>query len=233
MESNVKPINQINEKDTFLFPLDENFSSKKDRSLLKDFIHFLHTHDVRRPLKFSYIDSDATLLEGLTLRENIYLDSIPTSFSESKEFQLSNFLKRSGNGHLIDLFQNITLLDEFPSQVDLQTKKLAALTKGLLRPSKFLLLECPEKYLNKKNLEIFTNALQYQVVTTGQIVLIATDYTQYWESMANKMVNRNDQNQFRIETIRHKGKIIKESDAQSNDGHLIFVNFNDTKKESA
>ncbi|MCP4912939.1 MAG: hypothetical protein GY909_07460 [Oligoflexia bacterium] len=225
MVQEVQSINQINEKDTFLFPLEENFSNYKDRSLLKDFIHFLHTQGVKRPLKFSYIDSDATLLEQLTLRENIYLDSIPSSLSDTKEFQLNNFLKRSGNGHLIDLFQNITLLDELPHQVDQQTKKLAALTKGLLRPSKFLLLECPEKYLNKKNLEIFTNALQYQIVTTGQIVLIATDYTEYWETMANKLVSRNMENQFKIERVKAKTQEYKDSEQRDQDGHLIFVNF--------
>lgn len=174
----------FDQNDILLFRFDESKRGCK----LKHFLHFLNSQGARRPLRFAYIESEGPLISNLSLRENIYLDSIPNSLSETKDFQMRSFLQRSSNHHLIEFYNRIPLLDEMPGAVDSQTRKMAALFKGLLQSADYLFLESPERYLDDASLEIFTNALRFQVAGRGQTVLIESDNPQLWTPYANKMV---------------------------------------------
>lgn len=215
----------LNKRDIILFPTTkEKHYYKNSNSQLKEFIHFINIYDKNKSARFSYIESDSNLLPKLTLKENIYLDSIPTGVSNLAQSDIENILTKTGNGHLIELFSNIRLLDEIPANVDSQTRKLAGLCKALLRDSQYILLEEPEKYLDQDNLELFTKALQYKIISSAQIVLISSTFQDYWKVIANKMVTRCNAKKFKINNIDHRMLKIASQGDQEASGVLQFVN---------
>lgn len=175
----------FDKNDILLFQFE---SSNRKSCRLKHFLHFLNSQGARRPLRFAYIEAEGPLISNLSLRENIYLDSIPNSLSETKDFQMRSFLQRSSNHHLIEFFNRIPLLDELPGAVDAQTRKMAALFKGLLQSADYLFLESPERYLDDEILAVFTNALRFQAAGRSQTVLIDSENPQFWTPFASKLV---------------------------------------------
>ena len=223
---------RLSKLDILFFPLQENDQAC---SQLKTFLHFLKTQSKGQEWRFSFVDSEAPLLNGLTIRENIYLDSIPNSLTSTKEFQLKTFLRRKGNVNLMELFNKIQLLDEYPENVDAQTRKLAALIKGMLQDTDYLLLGHPEKYLDRQNRERFIRALEFQASSTGQIILVASEEQEFWSPMMTKIVERNENKQFEIKPVLRKA-ISEESDRKPNEGntgHLKFFNFEQEDKKAS
>ncbi len=211
---------------------------------LKHFLHFLNSQGTRRPIRFAYIEAEGPLISNLSLRENIYLDSIPNSLSETKDFQMRSFLQRSSNHHLIDFYNRIPLLDELPRDVDTQTKKMAALFKGLLQKADYLFLESPERYLDDQSLKVFTNALRFQAASRNQTVLLDSENPKLWTPYANKVVLQSTNGIYDVEPVlsgKVKSKFLQL--ANGNDvpeGNITFLNLDnllsgptDKKKKAA
>ncbi|MCY4523535.1 MAG: hypothetical protein OXB84_02225, partial [Halobacteriovoraceae bacterium] len=147
---------------------------KKRHCKLKDFLNFLNFINVEKPIKFSYVDADATLFPNITLKENILLESISNSLANSKEFQLREFFKRKDNKHLAKLFEKIKKLDIPSHKADMESKKLTVIIKAFLQDVDYLFFESPEKHLSGENLKIFIRALKYHVKGPDKVALIST-----------------------------------------------------------
>jgi ABC-type multidrug transport system ATPase subunit len=228
----MKEVRSLSKMDILFFLKTQELVSSSRQ--LKDFIHFLKLMGPGESLCFSYVDQDGPLLNNLTLRENIYLDSIPSGLSKTKEYQLQDFLRRTGNGHLIDLYSKVQLLDEYPDKVDAQTKKLAALTKGLLQKADYLLLDSPEKYLGEENTKLFIKALEFQVSNSGQIVLISSENTAFWEPLSTKKVLRTDNKKFAIVPMIGQAPRSIQAELPSKQGLLEFhVPRHDASKKAS
>ncbi len=218
-------------KDILLF----NFEHKTRGCRLKHFLHFLNSQGTRRPIRFAYIEAEGPLIGNLSLRENIYLDSIPNSLSETKDFQMRSFLQRSSNQHLIDFYNRIPLLDELPGKVDAQTRKMAALFKGLLQSADFLFLESPERYLDNESLEVFTNALRFQTAGREQTVLIDSENPQFWLPHANKTVLHQTTGVYSVTPVL-SGRVRRRflemvPDQALHEGQLNFLNLEEIISE--
>jgi len=212
--------------DIVLFQWQENQGTKTQTSLRK-FLSFLKMNKVTAPIRFSYIDREGSLLPGLSLKENISLDSIPSTVSASKEFTLEDHLERLGNKALITLYQKIDLVEDLPYQVDAKTRKIAALVKGLLQKSDYLFMDSPERYLDDATLEIFTNALQNSLENNGQTLFLVSDNLQTWTPYVTKTVTEKTCPQtgkldmlIEDKVVRSFTASLKESTVE--DGLLIF-----------
>ena len=153
---------------------------KKSHGTLKRFLTFLKVKRVPGPIRFAFIDELGPLIPNLSLRENISLDSIPSTVSSDKEFSLEDYLERRGNEPLTKLYNNIKLVEDFPSEVDSQTLKIASLIKGLLQDGQYLFLENPERFLDKENLKLFTEALLLQLKQKKQTLLLKSSSPAIW-----------------------------------------------------
>lgn len=216
---------EFEQNDILLFKFEQ--ASKGCR--LKHFLHFLNSQGTRRPIRFAYIEAEGPLITNLSLRENIYLDSIPNSLSETKDFQMRSFLQRSSNHHLIDFYNRIPLLDELPGDVDSQTRKMAALFKGLLQSADYLFLESPERYLDDESLKVFTNALRFQAASRSQTVLLDSTNPQLWSPYANKVVLQNSNGAYDVEPVL-SGKVKKKflelvNKEEIPEGNITFLNL--------
>lgn len=217
----------FDQNDILLF----HFENSGKSCRLKHFLHFLNSQGARRPLRFAYIEAEGPLIGNLSLRENIYLDSIPNSLSETKDFQMRSFLQRSSNHHLIEFYNRIPLLDELPGAVDAQTRKMAALFKGLLQSADFLFLESPERYLDDETLAVFTSALRFQAAGRAQTVLIDSENPQFWTPYANKAVEHLADGSYEVKPIL-SGKVKRKflelvPDGQIPEGKLRFLDLDE------
>lgn len=155
-------------------------SEKKSHATLKRFLTYLKVNKVPGPIRFAFIDEKGPLIPTLSLRDNISLESIPSTVSSDKEFTLEDYLKRRGNTSLTKLYNNIKLLEDFPCTVDSQTLKIASLIKGLLQDGRYLFLENPERFLDKENLQLFINALVHQLKEREQTLLLKSSTPSVW-----------------------------------------------------
>ena len=211
------------------------FDKLKQNCRLKHFLHFLNSQGIKRPLRFAYVEANAPLISNLSLRENIYLESIPNLLSETKDFQMLSFLQNSSNQHLIDFYNRIPLLNELPENVDTQTRKMAALFKALLQHSDYLLLESPERYLDDMTLKLFTNALRFQVASRAQTVLINSENPQFWFSYASKVVQIQSVGTYQVSPnseYKAESSMINVLPKQNKvpSGELHFLNIDDFSK---
>lgn len=166
----------------------ETFENLKKGSPLKTFLFFLKRQRVPNPVRFSFIDSEGSLLPGLSLKENISLDCVSANVSSAKNFTLEDYLDRNTNKDLVSLYESIRLPNDFPQKVDSRTRKTAALVKGLLQKSDYIFLECPEKYLDEKTLRIFTKALVKGLAKNNQTLLLLSDQPKLWLPYVTKTV---------------------------------------------
>ena len=215
--------NKIDKKDILLFKAASSLNLRHCQ--LKNFLNFLNTNKVKKPIRFAFIEKDAPLINNLSLRENIYLDSVPNTLISSKDFQLNQYLEKSGNKYLLEIYKRLLLLDETPDKVDIVTRKLAALLKGLIQDCDYLFLDHPEEYLNEENLEIFTQALAIQTGLTGKIVFIHSDKESLWVEHVSKTVVRDENFEFLVEptfnkALKAKFAVLENDQVDDNEGHL-------------
>jgi len=197
---------------------------------LKNFLSFLKCSGIKKPIRFAYVHSEGPLLSNLSLKDNILLDSIPNSLSETKEFQLKSFLKNTGNNYLISLFNKLEFIEELPGHVDNQERKITALIKALLQESDFILLDSPEKYLSNINFKIFKNALLYLYYKNNKTILIATNEEKNWVDIASIIVKRDCDKKFYTTSIAKQP--IKENFKNETQGHLEIYNLKQQKKSA-
>jgi hypothetical protein len=196
-------------KNTTVAPLiqkmDVLFFKPKQESTpeLREYLAFLASIKIKRPYRFAFIDSEGSLINTMTLRENIHLDSVPTKLSITKEHELSHLLKRLGNNALLELFNRIDSWDVVSSKVNDRERKIAALLKGLLQEAEYIFLNNPEKYLNEEELNLFKKALEFQMSTFGQIAFISSPDYGAWEPFCSKLVSRGQGQQFQITAKTH------------------------------
>ncbi len=159
-------------------------------SALKNFLSFLKMQKAAQPLRFSFTDSEGSLIPALSLKDNISLDSIPSTVSATKKFTLEDYLERLDNPFLVKLYHRIELLEDLPYQVDGQTRKTAALVKGLLQKADFLFLDRPEQYLDQESLKIFRKALLHSLKKNKQTLLLTSERPQFWSPYITKTVSQ-------------------------------------------
>lgn len=212
----------------------ENGKPVSEFSQLKDFLSFLKLYGYSKPFKFSHVQTDGPLIENLSLEENLLLHS-SSHDQESVETKLDKLLEQSGNPHLKELYNAISLKHLMPSEVDDESRKSIALIKSLLQGGDFLFLENPEKYLGKNLLSLFVQALVYKTATTGLIVVISTRFRNIWAPHFTKRVFRDEKNFFQVSHFSHglEKTLLKMQNTvkPQEEGVLKIVNPNSDEQE--
>ncbi|MEI8346548.1 MAG: hypothetical protein WCG27_03715 [Pseudomonadota bacterium] len=224
MPSNLSSTLTLAPMDIILFQIErlENNSCQ-----LKDFLYFLNWMRAPKPLKFSYVPSRPLLHGGLSLKDNILLESVPNSLTISKEFQLKNSLDRTGNEYLWQLFKEIPSLNAFPHEVDPVFHKIIALIKALLRPVDYLLLENPQEGLSPNLQELLIESLKFQAQDLKKIILIYGP-SAMWVPHCNKKICEHEKSTYSVSPI----DLQVDKDKERENVSLRFHNF-DHKKEVA
>lgn len=210
----------ISAGDILLFEVNDQ---QHNQSQLKDFLHFLKYCGKRGALKFNHLEESAALIKGLSLKDNILLD---TGLKAESKTDIVNMLESRGQTYLSEMAKSIESFDSLPCQVDMETKKITSLIKALTLSSDYLLLERPEKFLSKKNVDLFLSALFQSMTQRGQVLLLTSENRNLWLSHVTKVVTRNEDGRFTLDAVLGKNEIL-------NYGHLEFSNNVESIKKAA
>jgi hypothetical protein len=194
-------------------------------SYLKHFINFLNDCQVPKPYKFTFVSRDGALIPNLSLKENIFLESVPTSLTTSKECQFEQYLNQSGHHHLPLLLHALGDLDKKPPALTKQQVKLASLIIGILKPNKYLFLETPEFHLvDQKLLQLVKQALVEQSKRQTAPIFIASEAMDFWSDFSNKIVHQSPNGQLTV-----KERIKTHLPQEVADDGIRFINFSKSK----
>lgn len=223
----------VNKPQIYFFPLEEKNIPFCQLKLLTNFIKFNYKNSV---FKFSYIDSEGSLLGDLTLKENIKLSSDHTDIDDFTCLEMEQILENFENYYLTQLYKKIETAGD-SSVVKKESIKIASLVKSFFRSGPYYLYHSPEKYLSIDNLNLFKKALEIQLLTTECTILIASDKKEYWQNFATHMVKRSHNKKFQVlPIIKDAKKLIKDKPFQDKEkfeitNQLIMKNL-DYKKVS-
>jgi ABC-type lipoprotein export system ATPase subunit len=210
----------ISAGDVLLFEVN---NQHHNQSQLKDFLHFLKFCGKRGALKFNHLEEKATLIKALSLKENILLD---TGLKSEGKFDIVKTLDSRGHSYLAEMAKGVENFDLLPNEVDIETRKITSLIKAITLKSDYLLLEKPEKYLSKKNTDLFLSALFQTMTQSGQILMLTSENRNLWLSHVTKVVTRSDNGRFTLDAILSQNEIV-------NHGHLEFSNNVESIKKAA
>ncbi len=222
---------KLNTTQIFYFPLEEKTVNFCQLKLLTNFVKFNYKVPV---LKFSYIDSEGSLLGNLSLKENIELSSDKTDIDSFSNFEIEQILENFGNYYLTELYKKVDQSEK--ETKDKESVKIASLVKSFFRSGPYYFYHSPEKFLTKENLNLFIKALEIQSLTSHQTILIASENQGIWNQLATHLVKRDHNKKFQVLPIIRKaenGLIVKKLTKPSinNDSDLIIKNI-DYKKAS-
>ena len=210
----------ISPGDVLLFEVKDQHHNQ---SQLKDFLHFLKYCGKRGALKFNHLEEKANLITSLTLKENILLD---TGLKPEGRFDVISTLENRGQMYLAKMAKHIKSFDLLPSEVDIETRKITSLIKAITQSSDYLLLEKPEKYLSKKNVDLFLGALFQSMTQRGQTLMLTSENRNLWLNHVTKVVTRSNDGRFTLDAVLSKNEIVHH-------GHLEFSNNVQTIKKAA
>ena len=157
--------------------------------VLKELLQFLKTISPAQGNSFSYIGANNSLHPHLSLWENLQLEIGKTSW---KDFQLSL------NPEQITLVKLIKKPEKKVIESEVWEKFLVSLIKGLISPSKNLLIDMNEELISS----LIIQNLKKNVLMAGhtKTVFLASANTALWLDCAHSLVNRKDY-QFIIESL--------------------------------
>ncbi len=162
---------------------------------LKDLLHFLKTIAPGQASSFSFVEGETSLHPQLSLWENLQLETGAGSLSDfqstlsSEHRALVNLLQ----GHLVPC-----------REAQAWERFLVSLLKGLISPSRNLLIDMNEELLSPHLIQSFKKNIL--LATTSKTVLLASSNTSLWLDCAHSLVDRKE---YRFEVEPLDGEIIR------------------------
>lgn len=174
---------------------------RRSGSFLKSFIQFLQFSGEKAPLKFSFVSKRPSLVENLSIKENILLDSLQNSLADSKEDLLTKYIDNSGNEALIKLFHSVGDLSKLPCSLNDESRKIIGIIKAIIQGSPYILMEEPEQFLTAETKKLVEQAIIFESKKKSHNFLIASGKYQLWQEIVNKSVYKLENGGFEIKTI--------------------------------
>ena len=173
------------------------FDSKNgQRNSLKDFLYYLRFSGKRGVIDFSYANETDSLHHNMTIKENLILDSIPTSLIKENEVNLSDFLKEIKNPELIAMIAKVSNMERSIASLDKRTLKLTSLVKALLAQREMVFLVDPHSDLNAEDISLLKKCLNYESLHNNRKIFIQTSDQDCWLDTANIIIGRDAKNKF-------------------------------------
>lgn len=160
-----------------------------EQTVLKDLLQFVRTVSPSQSSSFSYIEASTSLHPQLSLWENFQLETGAASW---KDFHQSLAPEYSA---LVNLLKEPALKCK---DAQVWEKFLVSLVKGLIGPSKNLLLDMNEEMLSPFLIQHFKKSVLSTV--QNKTVFIASANTSLWLDCAHSLVDRKEY-EFQIESL--------------------------------
>lgn len=153
---------------------------KKEVLVLKDLLHLLRTHRPGKASSFAYVEAGSSLLPGLSLWENLKLEAGGSDWGDFKQIIKPEWLP------LVNLLKRP---DQNVGEADAWEKFAFSLLKGVLGPSRHLLIDVNEDLLSPFMIQIMKRACCIAANEDKQIYL-ASASSSLWLDCAHSLIVR-------------------------------------------
>lgn len=190
-------IHKIHSRKIYLF---DYASSKHGNNTLKEFIYFIKSRGISENIDFSYSNSNDSLHCHLSVKENLILDSIPTSLIKNSELNLNQFLNSLNNKFIKYLFELVGDLNQPVSQLNRKQIKIASIIKVILSNSKYIFLNNPDEFLEANELEYIKQSLYYEADSNKRIIMFKSQRKILWPEIVTNIITKGEKLNF-IDTV--------------------------------
>lgn len=146
----------------------------------------------RGVIDFSYANETDSMHLNLSIKENLILDSVPTSLIKDNEVNLSEFISNIQNPDLVDLLSQLGELNRPVASLCPRFLKLTSLIKALLSKREMLFLVDPHKNLSKEDISLLKRCLFYESIENHRKIYIQSSDPNCWLDVANKIIARDE-----------------------------------------
>ncbi len=167
-------------------------NSSFSNNSLKDFLYYLKYMGQRGVIDFSYANETDSMHLNLSIKENLILDSVPTSLIKDNEVNLSEFINNIKNPDLVKLLSQLGDLNRQVSSLCPRFLKLTSLVKALLSKREMIFLVDPHKNLIKEDIVLLKRCLFFESIENHRKVYIQSIDTNCWLDVANKIITRDE-----------------------------------------
>lgn len=168
---------------------------------LGQYIQLLKYLQVRPPYQFSYLGQDSTLINNLTIKENIEMVIHNSLERKNPLAQLRRQLSEQKREKLTLLLEKIEMIELLPTKVTPAQRKLAGIIKALIRPSKYLFFENIEEHLNGPEIKLVTDAILEHRSIFNCTIFLKSENSELWFKQATKLLTRNKDLSYSFSTI--------------------------------
>lgn len=169
------------------------------RPQLKNIINFLKWKTLKQIIKFDHIAEDGSLIEELSLHDNLTLESKDFCRYRKIPKNLSKILKENIGESIIPLMDEIPSWNSLTKDLTLKQKKIASILKSLNLASPFIILEKPEKHLDEQSIENLKIVLNDIIQTKNcEIIISNTHEFGIWSDLFTKKVTHKKNSLFVI-----------------------------------
>jgi len=154
---------------------------KKDQNVLKDLLQLVRTHHVRKFVTFAYVEAHTSLIPHLSLWENLQIVIGGETWKDTCKSIDAEWMP------LINLIKNPHLSTEKAAAWE---KFIISLVKGLVTPSKTLLIDFNEDLMSPLMIQNFKKV--FLKACEQKTIYLATASTSLWLDCAYCLVTRNN-----------------------------------------
>ncbi len=168
---------------------------------LKDFLYFLKFEGQKGIIDFSYSWEKDSLHSNLTIKENLLLDSIPTSLIRDNENNLKEFFKTLENPYLIKLFEALGNLNDKVANLSIERLKLTSLIKAMVSKSEFVFLVEPESFDSYETIATLKQCILFEVDTHQRKFMIKPSQKETWLDITTHLITKDEKHSYIKKTI--------------------------------
>src|SRR5690554_7965836 len=119
------------------------FSTEGQSNSLKEFICYLKCSRREQRFNFAFSGDRESLHQGLSIKENYLLDSVPSSLIISRDDNFALTTANLANPYLKDMIMATERIDRAIESLSPCEAKLVSIAKALLAKSEYIFLERP------------------------------------------------------------------------------------------
>lgn len=160
---------------------------------LKIFMQFVKIYE-QKDYTFVYANHLDSLHPKMTIKENLLLDSLPSSIMKKTNLTISEFIYDLQNIHIKDLIAKLSNLNQNVGQLTDKEIKIVSLIKAIIAQTDFLFINKPDEFLDTEELEIVKKAVAFESHQNQRTIFISPHQNFLWPDIVNYIIKLENHN---------------------------------------
>ena len=179
-----------------IYLFDSSTAKNRYVSPLTTFINYLKVNNQNAIGDFAHAGSIETLHHNLNIKDNLLLDSIPTSLNKHQDDHLLEEIQKNTNPYLLRLIDFIRPLNRQPRDLCAKEIKIASIVKALMGNNSQVLFINPEQALPVNIVEIVKQTMAYEVKENFRTLYLNSSDPTRWLDISTDIIYRDSHKKF-------------------------------------